>query len=507
LDLISNMGTFVIIGLFSLTILPVHTLISASDNLNRTETYRIDNATDRNNILTLQILANNLQNRLVDAAAIMEITGNLSEIRSMPNASLLNSTLEIFHGIPPDSDLQKRRIAQDIISNYPDITGIAFIMPNGDTHFLEPNSLQSNQTKNNLAYRDYFKCAIATNDTYLGDIITSTASGLKRAMIAVPVHSQTSEGDLTGIWVGSIDLGILNKELQSLNLTEGQRIVYVDSNDTKIADSDKKLSNNSSESFSNLKSFQNAIDGDFGSIVEEVNREKKSVSYYPVEALQNRWVVLWMQPVGSGTANVVPETGGKQEASNITSTISTINNTSSSNAVLGTLFLAGEDRLTSFNQINATYTVISYVGNRTIIPTEGVTTAITNATEIGNLTLKLQSNGITFVEGQSVLVTKGRVGDNSGNAVQQENATAMLVDLNGVRPDDPRSSTGVAFFSTNSTGQLAFLDKMIAIYQVKATPEGTAIRMWEWKGADLLFGNEADGVAANHAITTIPDTL
>ena len=34
---------------------------------------------------------------------------------------------------------------------------------------------------------------------------------------------------------------------------------------------------------------------------------------------------------------------------------------------------------------------------------------------------------------------------------QQENATAVLVDLNGVRPDDPRSSTGVVFFNTNST--------------------------------------------------------
>jgi hypothetical protein len=26
---------------------------------------------------------------------------------------------------------------------------------------------------------------------------------------------------------------------------------------------------------------------------------------------------------------------------------------------------------------------------------------------------------------------------------------------------------------------------MIAICQVKAAPEGTAIRMWEWKGPDL----------------------
>lgn len=295
-----NMGTFIIIGLFLclLTTLPAHTLMSSSDNLDRTESYIMDNATDRNNILTLQILANNLENRIGDAATIMEITGNLSEIRSMPNSSLLNATLEILHGIPPDSDLQKRRIAQDIIFNYPDIAGIAFIMPNGDTYFLEPNSLQSNQTKNNLAYRDYFKGAIATNETYLGDIITSTASGLKRAVIAVPVYSRTDEGDLTGIWVGSIDLRILNKELQSLNLTEGQRIVYVDSNDTKIADSDKKLSTNSGESFSDLKSFQKAIDGEFGSIVEEVNLEKKLVSYYPVEAIQNRWVILWMHSVG-----------------------------------------------------------------------------------------------------------------------------------------------------------------------------------------------------------------
>ena len=112
--------------------------------------------------------------------------------------------------------------------------------------------------------------------------------------------------------------------------------------------------------------------------------------------------------------------------------------------------------------------------------------------ETGNLTLKLQPNGITFVEGQSFLVAEGGGSNNSddGEATeQQENATAMLVDLNGVRSDDPRSSTGVAFFSTNSTGQLAFLDNLIAIYQVKASPAGTAIQMWEWKGADLPFGN------------------
>lgn len=207
----------------------------------------------------------------------------------------------------------------------------------------------------------------------------------------------------------------------------------------------------------------------------------------------------------ASATDIMTETLGEEDALNTPST-STANNNNNSNAVLGSLFLTGEDKLTSFNPINKTFTEVSYVGNRTIMPPDATTTATINATETGNLTLNLQPNGITFVEGQSLLVTEG---NSNNNGAEQENATAVLVDLNGVRPDDPRSSTGVIFFSTNSTGQLAFLDNLIAIYQVKASPAGTAIEMWEWKGADLPFGNEGDGTAiiGNQTTTTIPDTL
>ena len=296
-------GTFAIILLFSLTIVPGDSLlISSTSNLNQTKVNSY-NESNNSNLLSLNILTNSLENRLNGAASILEFASNLSEIKSVPNVSLLNGTLETLHGIPPDSDLQKRNIAQDIISHYLEIAGIAFVMPNGDTYFMEPYALQSNQTKNNLAYRDYFKGAIATNGTYLGDIITSTSSGVKRAIIAVPIFSERGEGVLTGILVGSINLGLLNQELQSYNLSSGQRIVYVDSNDTKIADSDKRLYANSSESFSNLKSFQNAVDGKFGSLVEKVDQDNMLVSYYPMEALQNRWVVLWIQPISNITDN------------------------------------------------------------------------------------------------------------------------------------------------------------------------------------------------------------
>ncbi|MGA7368289.1 MAG: hypothetical protein WBX01_04115, partial [Nitrososphaeraceae archaeon] len=92
--------------------------------------------------------------------------------------------------------------------------------------------------------------------------------------------------------------------LQSLDLTaHNERVVYVDGNGTKIADSDKKLGLDSSESFGGLESFHNAMNGEFGSIGERVSQTPMIVSYYPVEALQNTWAVLWMQPISHGLAD------------------------------------------------------------------------------------------------------------------------------------------------------------------------------------------------------------
>src|ERR671916_384199 len=227
------------------------------------------------------------------------------------------------------------------------------------------------------------------------------------------------------------------------------------------------------------------------------NIESGSGGQAPITPNQNSAI-----QASNSSANLftVPSSNTTLQDAPVTATNSS-NNNNVSDAVLGSLFLTGEDKLTSFNPINETYTGVSYVGNRTIMPPDTTTTATINATETGNLTLKLQPNGITIVEGQSLLVTEGG-GSNNGTE-QQENATAVLVDLNGVRPDDPRSSTGIVFFSTNSTGHLAFLDNMIAIYQVKASPEGTAIRMWEWKGADLPFETSGAAPTMGNQTTTI----
>ena len=186
---------------------------------------------------------------------------------------------------------------------------------------------------------------------------------------------------------------------------------------------------------------------------------------------------------GNTTTTTTSVGGEEQEA--LSSTTTPTNNVP--NAVLGSLFLTEEAEFTSFNPINETYIEISFVGNATIMPPNATNTI--NATETGNITLNIQPNGVNFAQGQGFLVTEE--GDNG--AQEEENATTTFVELSQVGPGDTGSGTGVVFFSTNSTGQLAFLDNMIAIYQVKASPAGTAIEMWEWKGADLPFENEGDG--------------
>jgi hypothetical protein len=171
-------------------------------------------------------------------------------------------------------------------------------MPNGNIYIAEPYPRQQILTINNFAFRDYFQGAVKTHNTHLGNVIISASSGQSQALIAVPVYSEKHNSTLIGIWSVGIDFHILNKELQSLNLPAGERAVYVDHNGQKIADSDVK-SSNKPESFANLQSFKNAINGKSGSNIEDITNgtttSKMLVDYDPVKEFQNTCAVLLIQ--------------------------------------------------------------------------------------------------------------------------------------------------------------------------------------------------------------------
>jgi len=262
------------------------------------------NSTDSNSIqnnisLITNIVAKNLENRIQKAGTILEITSKLPQVRDVPYAHLLNQTLNTLHGIPQYADIEKRQVVKNILSSNDDLYEIFLLMPNGNMYFLEPYSIQQTLAVNNFAFRDYFQGAISTNDTYLGNVhTTAAASGARTAKIAVPTYFLKDNSTIAGVWAGSIDFNVLNKELQSPNLTslgDGTRAVYVDGKGQKIADSDINKSI-IPESFANLKGFKAAIGGQAGSTIDTVNNTKMMVSYQPVNTFHNTWVVLLMQP-------------------------------------------------------------------------------------------------------------------------------------------------------------------------------------------------------------------
>ena len=95
-----------------------------------------------------------------------------------------------------------------------------------------------------------------------------------------------------------------------------------------------------------------------------------------------------------------------------------------------------------------------------------------------------------------------------GIAAEPENATTTFVDISRLNPDGSGSGTGVVFFSTNSTGQLAFLNNMVGINDSEFSQGSGTIRVWEWKGGTLPFEIDDDGDApTTENQTTITSAL
>ena len=185
--------------------------------------------------------------------------------------------------------------------------------------------------------------------------------------------------------------------------------------------------------------------------------------------------------IGNTTTTNTTSVGGEQEAVSSTTTTTTSN---ASNALLGRLFSydEGEDIESNVNPVNETYIVISYSGNRIILPPNA--TDIINATETGNVTINIQPSGLSFNQGHAVIMTED-------GAEGGENATISFVLLSRTNLDGSGSGTSVTYFSTNSTGQLAFLDDLVAIGQVEYSPAEGINRFaeWEWKGGTVPFEN------------------
>jgi hypothetical protein len=110
---------------------------------------------------------------------------------------------------------------------------------------------------------------------------------------------------------------------------------------------------------------------------------------------------------------------------------------------------------------------ISLAGNGTITLPNSTETVMTKDT--GNAVARLTPTG-NIVNGQIHLSTEDR----------SENATVFFTEIG-----QNEKGVGVAYFTTNSTGKLAFLDNMVAVIEDEIQPNGnTLITAWEWRGEE-----------------------
>jgi hypothetical protein len=147
--------------------------------------------------------------------------------------------------------------------------------------------------------------------------------------------------------------------------------------------------------------------------------------------------------------------------------IATSNNNNNTITLAEKPFLVEQGKTVAATPINQTHIRISLAGNGTIMLPNS--TEIVKTKDTGNGIARLTPTG-NIVQGQIHMSTE----DGS------EKGTIFFTEIgqNG-------KGIGVAYFSTNSTGKLAFLDNMVAVLQDELEPNGnTVISVFEWRGEE-----------------------
>src|SRR5918992_2523561 len=196
------------------------------------------------------------------------------------------------------------------------------------------------------------------------------------------------------------------------------------------------------------------------------NKTKKS----PL-AISLLWVTTAFAAAGFGMALLTTTIQGfTANASTPIDATETNESVAASNSDNSAIILAEKPFLEEYGKtvgatpINSTYMQISLAGNGTITLPNSTETVMTKDT--GNAIARLTPTG-NIVNGQIHLSTEDR----------SENATVFFTEIG-----QNEKGVGVAYFTTNSTGKLAFLDNMVAVIEDEIQPNGnTLITAWEWR--------------------------
>lgn len=244
------------------------------------------------NKLIIDLVSNNLRDKISDLTSILEFTGKLQSVKNLSSIDTLNYTIGTLHGVSDKEDLDKRNIAKDILNQFDDFQAISFIISNGDLYLAEPYERQLNAKSTNFSFRDYFKVAKETKSSYLSDIFTSSSAKLEQSAISVPIVSK--DDLLIGIWSGLLNFSSINESLLNLNLTK-ERLIILDKNGNKMTDSQDQ---SDQTTYSHLISLISTnMEQKINTLITKINEKLTYVSYKPIELYGNLRIVFLLEPI------------------------------------------------------------------------------------------------------------------------------------------------------------------------------------------------------------------
>jgi hypothetical protein len=129
-------------------------------------------------------------------------------------------------------------------------------------------------------------------------------------------------------------------------------------------------------------------------------------------------------------------------------------------ATLGEPFFVEKGKVTGQKEIGPNRTQITFTSNGTM----NGNIEVTNTGEYVGVS---KGNNLVFDQGHGVVKTKDGSETANHTFIEVGNGTAYL---------------GASVFNTNSTGELSFLNNILAIYKIEADETGNyTVTQWHWK--------------------------
>lgn len=285
------------------------------------EIKRLDDEIIKSKINKVSLVSSRFELRIQYLTGIMEMTSRMPVIHAPPiHANLISDQLK---GIPENADVEKRMIAKDMLDVPFDLDYVFYAMPNGDIYFLEPFYSQLQLSQLNFAFRDWYKGAINTGNTYVSEVYVSANTKYNVIAVAVPLYGDGANKSLNGIWVGTLNLSTLQNNLSELYPGSNEYLLIADQNNNIVADTRKTESGTMIQQIPwDLKEESN---GETKTIVKEIDGKKIFITYKSLPVGSHEWVVMSIQPYADTFASSIALT---QETIIIILTIITIMGTS-----------------------------------------------------------------------------------------------------------------------------------------------------------------------------------